>query len=177
LCTANLCRSPIAEALFKTAVAQRNLPVDVSSAGFMEAGQESPPEVGAVLSQRGVTFPRHVSRKVSMSELARADLIIGMERSNVREAVVLDPAIWPRTFTLKELARRGTIAPTRVPGQSLDAWLARLGAGRSRAELQGASSIDDVADPYGNTILAYQATLTELDGLIRQVVELIWPSA
>jgi hypothetical protein len=99
-----------------------------------------------------------------------------MERSHVREAVVLDPPIWQRTFTLKELVRRGLAAHPRAPEESLEAWLARIHAERDRRDLFGASSIDDVADPFGKKISAYEATLTELIGLASHLLELIWPT-
>jgi len=176
LCTANLCRSPIAEAVFKAQLPQRDRLAEVRSAGFLVAGQQSPPEVAAVLSRWGVSPSTHISRKVARSDLAQADLVLCMERSHVREAVVLDPPVWPRTFTLKELVRRGLTAAPRAREESLDAWLARIHSERDRSDLLGASSIDDIADPYGKKIAAYEATLTELVGLVGRLLQLIWPT-
>lgn len=174
LCTANLCRSPIAEAVLRAQLAKGDRRAAVRSAGFLEAGQQSPPEVAAVLGQWGVAVPTHASRMVSRSDLAQADLVLCMERLHVREAVVLDPKIWPRTFTLKEIVRRGSAAPARAAGESLESWLARIHAGRDRSDLLGASSTDDVADPYGKKISAYEATLAELVDLTGRLIEQIW---
>ena len=162
--------------MFKTQLSHSDHLAEVRSAGFLAAGQQSPPEVAVALSRWGVTLPTHTSRKVSRSDLAHADLILCMERAQVREAVVLDPQIWPRTFTLKELVRRGSTAPPRGPAESPDAWLARIHSERDRSEMLGASSIDDLADPYGKKISAYKATLTELVDLSGRLLELIWPT-
>jgi protein-tyrosine phosphatase len=175
LCTANLCRSPIAEAVFTAQLAQRGVPAQVRSAGFLKAGQHSPPEVAEVLGRWGLGFSRRESREVSVADLAQADLILCMERSHVREAVVLNPTSWPRTFTLKELVRRASDTFPRAREESVNAWLARIHAERERSSLLGASPIDDVADPYGKKISAYEATLTELVGLTGRLIERIWP--
>ncbi len=175
MCTANLCRSPIAEAVFTAQLAQRNLPTQVRSAGFLKSGQQSPPEVAEVLGQWGLRLPRHASREVSVADLVQADLVLCMERPHVREAVVLDPSIWPRTFTLKELVRRASTTPRLPPEETVTAWLARIHAERDRRNLLGASPIDDVADPYGKKISDYEATLNELVGLADRLIELMWP--
>ena len=69
--------------------------------------------------------------------------------------------------------RRGFAAPPRAPQENLDAWLARIHAGRHRSDLLGASSIDDVADPYGKNLSAYETTLVELVDLAGRLLELI----
>jgi hypothetical protein len=81
--------------------------------------------------------------------LQRADLVLGMERAHVRHAVLLEPEAWPRTFTLKELVRRGEELGSRPPVESPGAWLARAHEGRDRPDMLGDSLLDDVADPYG----------------------------
>ena len=63
--------------------------------------------------------------------LARADLVLGMERRHVREAVVLLPEIMPKAFTLKELVRRGEEFGARTRGRSLEDWLVDV-AGTAR---------------------------------------------
>jgi protein-tyrosine-phosphatase len=166
----------MAEAVFTAQIAQRHLPTEMRSAGFLKGGQQSPPEVAAVLSRWGLGFAQHVSKEVSVADLVQADLVLCMERSHVREAVVLDPSIWPRTFTLKELVRRASTTSPRAPEERVDAWLTRIHAARDRSNLLGASPVDDVADPYGKKLSAYEATLTELVGLAGRLIALIWPA-
>jgi hypothetical protein len=91
----------------------------------------------------------------------------------VREAVLLSPGCWSRTFTLKDLVRRGEEAGPRRPDQPLAAWLAHLHAGRTRADLLGASVDDDVADPIGRKRGVYEGTATELDDLTARLAKLV----
>jgi hypothetical protein len=100
-----------------------------------------------------------------------------MAREHVREAVVQVPEVWPRTFTLKELVRRGRRVGPRRSGQPVEAWLAEAHAGRTTRELMGGSSEDDVADPIGQPRRAFETMVTDLDELVRQLVWLVWGEA
>lgn len=127
-----------------------------------------------VLARRGLDLSTHRSRVMSRRELGSADLVLGMAREHVREAVVLAPGIWPRTFTLKELVRRGEGIGARRPDQSHADWLAQVGSGRTTAELMGRSAEDDVADPYGLSLPSYERMIGELDDYIDRLVALLW---
>lgn len=175
LCTANICRSPIAEALLMSRIARRGLPATVTSAGLLAGGRQSPPEVVTVLASWGLDVSEHVSRQMTRTDLERADLVVGMERAHVREAVVLLPSAWPRTFTLKELVRRGAEAGARGQQEDFDAWLVRVHDGRERRDLLGDSPFDDIADPYGGTASDYETTLAEIRGLVTRLLDLLWP--
>ena len=50
------------------------------------------------------------------------------------------------------------------------------GAGRERPDLLGDSLLDDVADPYGGPNSAYEATVSEIEGLVDRLVYLLWPA-
>ncbi len=175
LCTANQCRSPLAGALLAREVARRGLPVDVLSAGFGEAGMPATPPTVAVAGEHGLDLGGHRSRRVNQRLLAGADLVLGMERLHVREAVVLEPAIWRRAFTLRELVRRAETAEARAAGEPLRAWLGSLSAFRERADLMGASPADDVADPTTDLSVDHHVTADELDALVGRLVSLAWP--
>jgi protein-tyrosine phosphatase len=102
-----------------------------------------------------------------------ADLVLGMARQHVREVVLLDPAAWPYSFTLKELVRRGELAGPWARGQSLDEWLAKVAADRTHSEMLGASAADDVADPIGGPRSRFEATAAELSELMAALVSLM----
>ena len=68
-------------------------------------------------------------------------------------------------------ARRGGDVGTRFD-EPLSAWLNRLHAGRTHAELLGESPIDDVADPIGSGRDSYERTATEIAELLDHVIEL-----
>ena len=93
----------------------------------------------------------------------------------VRHAAVLLPEAWPRAFTLRELVRRGGAAGPRVPGEPLGAWVTRASDARTRRDLLGGDTADDVPDPHGGPLAAYYATAAALDQLTRALVTLCWP--
>jgi protein-tyrosine phosphatase len=84
VCTANICRSPVAEKVFATEAARADLPVEAVSAGIgpWRAGEPADPRSVDVLRAHG--YPtEHVARQVGPAELA-ADLIIALDHSHVR---------------------------------------------------------------------------------------------
>jgi len=175
LCTANVCRSVMAQALLSARLAARGVPVPVASAGLAGNGRPPPPEVISVMSARGIDVSGHRSRVVTADDLAAADLILGLAREHVRHAAVLRPDAWPRAFTIRELARRGRQAGARTPGEPLAGWLTRAAGERGRPDLLGSRPADDVADPVGGPLRGYQATAALLDQLTRDLAGLGWP--
>ena len=175
LCSANVCRSVMAQAMLSRRLAEQATPVSLASAGLLDGGRRPPPEVISVMAARGTDVTGHRSRRVTADDVAAADLILGLAREHVRHAVVLVPESWPHAFTLHELLRRGLQAGARVPGEPLGAWLARTASDRSHRDLLGCGPGDDVPDPYGGPLAGYQATASLLDGLIRDLAALGWP--
>ena len=175
VCTANQCRSPLAAAMLRAALEQRGVALPVSSAGLVGDQQPVTEETSDVAQAFGLDLGAHESRRLETGLVRDAALVIGMERRHVREAVVLDPAAWPHTFTLKELVRRGEATGKRATGEALDDWLARVHEGRQRSELLGASLEDDVIDPTGSAFTDHDATARELLDLVGRFVRLAWP--
>jgi len=174
LCSANQCRSPMAEALLTRRLAASPTPAAVRSAGLLQEGEAPPPEVISALAAHGLDISAHRSHRVTAADLTAADLVLGMSREHVRHAVVTAPPTWPRAFTLKELVRRGEEAGPRPPGEPLAEWLARLNEGRDRVGLLGDSPADDVADPMGGPPQAYADTVTLLEGLVARLAGVCW---
>jgi protein-tyrosine phosphatase len=175
VCTANICRSVMAQAMLSARLAAQGTPADVASAGVMAGGQRPPDAVVSVLAARGLDVSGHRSHRVTAADLAAADLVLGLAREHVRQATVLRPDSWPRAFTLRELVRRGRGAGPRAPGDPLAGWLAGAAAGRNRRALLGVDQADDVADPYGGPLSGYQATARLLDELTAELTALCWP--
>ena len=150
----------------------------VHSAGLLDDGLVAPPDAVASLAALGLDTSRHRSRRMNAAMLSKSDLVVGMARQHVQEAVILVPPAWPKTFTLKELVRRAESAGARHPGQPFDEWVAKVHAGRTRTELMGGgSSHDDVADPIGMSRSVYDRTAVEIDRLVSRLVELGWGAA
>jgi len=174
VCTANMCRSPVAAALFRRHAAGLREPVLVGSAGLLDGGHPSPREVLSTMDGLGIDLTEHQSMQVSPEVVSEADVVLGMARRHAREVVLLDPDAWPRTFTLKELVRRGDKLGPRQPGESLHDWLDQLHQGRERMDLVGRSSDDDVSDPLGGPLSAYKASAREIDELVGRFTALLF---
>jgi protein-tyrosine phosphatase len=150
---------------------------NVRSAGLLEGGQPASSHGVDVLSEVGIDLSRHRSQPMTADLLRQADLVLAMAREHVREAVVMAPDTWPRTFTLKELVRRAARVGPRQPSEPVEDWLARVHAGRSTRDLMGRSYDDDVADPIGQPRKAYERMVADLDQLVDQMVWLLWGNA
>ena len=85
--------------------------------------------------------------------------------AHVRELVVLDGDAWTRTFTVKELVRRGREHGPRPYRQYLRGWAAKVSTGRTIRDLLGESVEGDVAYPFGGSDADYRRTVAELDAL------------
>ena len=174
LCTANVCRSPMAAALLSRRLAGLGVQVPVRSAGIIGGGNPPCPEVISVMAWYGIEIASHRSRVACAADLAQASLVLAMARDSLRYAVTTQPGAWPRTFTLKEIVRRGEQIGPRAPGEPLADWLSRAHVGRRRRSLLGESPEDDVADPTGGVLRAYADTASLLDLLLTRLVELGW---
>jgi protein-tyrosine phosphatase len=167
----------MAQAILSSLLTRRAVPAQITSAGLLPGGQPMPREAlaaVAALSNGGPDMSAHRSRALTARDVERADLVLGMAREHVREAVMLVPAAWNWTFTLKELVRRGEAVGSRADGQALGDWLAAVSEGRSRQGLLGAAPADDVADPIGGTPSMFEQTAAEIEDLCRRLIGLLW---
>ncbi len=168
----------MAAALFAAQTRGLTDAVEASSAGLLAEARsvprEVPGEVLEVMAPYGIDLRGHRSRELTAPMVAGADLIMGMGRRHVQEAVLLDPSCWPRAFMLKELVRRGNELGPRLPGQSIGSWIDAVHGDRTRTSLAHRSATDEVADPYGGTLAVYRSTATELGQLVARLVQLLW---
>ncbi len=164
----------MAEAFLRHRLEELAVPAHVHSAGLLDDGRPAAAEGVRLLGRMGLDTSAHRSRRMTAAMLEGADLVLCMAREHVREAVLLSPEAWPRSFTLKEIVRRAERAGPRAADQPFDEWLAKLHAGRTRADLLGSSDDDDVADPIGGGHSVYQGTADEIRDLVDRLVALGW---
>jgi protein-tyrosine phosphatase len=167
----------MAEAILSELVRRRGIDAGIASVGLMPGGVPIPPETQDALRSLHYDSSRlaaHRSRELREADITSADLVLGLARDHVREVVVRVPSAWDRTFTLKELVRRGEAVGPRQPGQELSSWLAAVGLERTRADLLGSSDADDVADPIGGPPSAFEQTAAEIQGLCESLSGLVW---
>ena len=121
----------------------------------------------------GIDLGGHRSRLLTADLLRTdgADLVIAMTREHLRAIIGVDPGAWRRTFTLKELARRGLSTPTGAT--ELETWLAAAGEGRRAADMMRPSNEDDIGDPYGDPYAEHLAMVEEVDQLVTRLVRLL----
>jgi protein-tyrosine phosphatase len=174
VCTANVCRSPMAAAFLDDALHGDGIEAVVTSAGIRPADLPVDPVATAALAEFGLDISGHRPRAVTreMVETDGADLVVTMTREHVRTVAVLERAAWPRTFTLRELVRRAEAVESR--DCSIDAWVAALGAGRRPSAVLGDDPADDIADPYGAGRATVWRTAAELRSLVARLVQR-WP--
>ncbi len=169
----------MAAALFAERTALLSDPVEVSSAGTRATGELAdravPPEVLEVMAPFGIDLSAHRSRELVQPLVEGADLIIGMSRRHVQEAILLDPPSWPKSFMLKELVRRGEELGPRRADQGVRSWIDLAHGGRTRESLVDRSRADDIADPIGRPVAEYRATAAELADLTTRLASLLWP--
>src|SRR6266581_5721663 len=102
VCTGNICRSPMAEGLFRHVVKGRN-DFRVLSAG-VGAVDGLPPSEHAVraLRELGIDISRQRSRMLTADLVQQADYIFGMTHSHVDAITLLYPQASEKTFLLRE---------------------------------------------------------------------------
>jgi protein-tyrosine-phosphatase len=169
VCTANQCRSPLAEHQLRHALAAAGLDWTVESGGFYaRTGEPLDPDVGAVLTELNVAVqPGWVSRRLDAGMIERADLVLTAERAHRAAVVTLVPSAVNRTFTLLEFARMlptdaGTGATT--PAQLIRAAEAdRVFAGPTRDS-------DDLADPINQGRQKFRACAAEISRAVDRIV-------
>jgi len=162
ICTANVCRSPVAEALVRNAAADAGALVHVSSAGFLSQGEQATPVVAEILGERGVDISSHRSRTVTAEMIEDADLVVAMERRHVRDLALLSEPAIGRIDTLGGLVVRLRSATGDSPADRI----AAATAPREAVDMLGHGD-DEVDDPYGKSKRVNRETadrLTELSG-------------
>ena len=93
VCHANICRSPMAEAMFKADTKVRAAGIVMHSAGlFAKPGREADATVKSILLERNVDVGEHRSRLLTGDMIGFAQLILVMEDEQVREIVRREPS-------------------------------------------------------------------------------------
>jgi glycine hydroxymethyltransferase len=102
VCTGNVCRSPMAEGLFRHAV-KGNGEYRVLSAGVGAVdGQPPSPHAVRALKELGIDISRQRSRMLTGEVVQQADYIFGMTHGHVDAITLLFPHAAEKTFLLRE---------------------------------------------------------------------------
>ncbi|MEW6635231.1 MAG: low molecular weight protein arginine phosphatase [Actinomycetota bacterium] len=143
VCTANVCRSPMAEAIFNTLAEDARLPLRAESAGLHALrGELMAGDARAVLAELGIRTREHRARQLEARMLEDAALVLTMNTQHAAEIrrIFGDPDY--KVFTLPEYAGGGT-------GQK------------------------EISDPYGHTRTAFRASARQIVEYVDMLVTIL----
>jgi protein-tyrosine-phosphatase len=173
VCTGNICRSPMAEALLRARLAARGLSAHVQSAGTLAWGGPATGSAALAMRELGLAIDGHLSRQLTDDLVMGADLVLGMTREHVWRVARAERDAQSRSFLVGELARLGPAAGARARDESVRTWAARVAALRPGGLVGRAG--DEVEDPVGEPIGVYRATASRLDRDLERIASLLAP--
>jgi protein-tyrosine-phosphatase len=173
VCTANVCRSPMAEAMLRHHLHKRGVDAAVASAGTQAHRHQLgvDPLSVATMQAWDIDISGHQPQPVTDALLDQHHLVVTMTREQLRELAVIDDGALQRSFTLVEAVR--LLPPRPLAAPAFDAWLAHLRSGRTIGSvgLDDDGARDDIGDPYRLPLAAHQACgddLYQLTGRLAQ---------
>lgn len=96
VCLGNICRSPLAEGVFRSVIEARGFGdqvlVDSAGTGGWHQGSAPDPRSIAIAARHGIDIAGQKARKFRSDDFERFDLILGMDRSNIDDLRALAPA-------------------------------------------------------------------------------------
>lgn len=179
VCTGNICRSPLAEAVLAERLA--DLEVRVHSAGTQAlVGYSMPSEARALAERNGVAPARaaaHKARLLTEALMHDADLVLTMTSQHTTAALQLAPRRLHRTFTVREFARLaaslddGVLRSVgRASGNARSRFNALVQAVSDQRGVAGrATGDEDVIDPYRQSADVYAQSEAQLIPALAQV--------
>jgi len=129
VCTANICRSPMAAGLAQAAADRRHLPVEIRSAGIL--GIEGKPAAAnsvAACREVGVDISAHRSRGVTDDDVQWADAVLVMELRHQRKLHQRHPELDGRVLLL------GTFGGQQEVADPIGGWMWRFRRTRTLLE-------------------------------------------
>ena len=168
MCTGNLCRSPMAEGLFRVALDRRACrDVDVESSGTWAYVGSPPTSEGVeVVGRLGGDISMLESRPLDRAQVDDADVVVAMTSVHLREIAETAPGSEHKTYLIKELAE---IDPPLQPSGGL----AALAAGR-RPPWRRALDLDD---PIGLPLAAYERCARQISEGVELLADVLCGAA
>lgn len=183
VCTGNICRSPMAEQIFRELSAKAKLPIKVTSAGVMAmTGDPMTPESAQAMKDRSYSPVSHIAKDVTTELLAEAELIICMTLEHRSEIARVLPRASKYSFTFDELARLVSYLShdpeysgefQKKQGETRAKFIRRALA--SAALLRGmvptGEDPRDIVDPYGESLEIYAQVAENIDVMSQVVID------
>ena len=116
VCHGNICRSVMAEFIFKDMVSKADLAdefgIDSAATSREEIGNDIYPPAKRKLTEKGIPFGRHYARRVTAKDYDNYDYIILMDDENTRhiKRIIPDDPEGKISLLLPWAGRRGSVA-------------------------------------------------------------------
>jgi len=143
VCTGNTCRSPMAEALFRSILEAEGYDneYECSSAGvYAFEGDSSTVEAIETMKKYGLDISEHYARILDYEMIQNAYIILTMTKDHKRMILDVYPEAADKVFTLKEFA-----------GYTEDDW--------------------DISDPFGFDVDIYEACAEEIETVLLKILD------
>ncbi|GAA3558462.1 hypothetical protein GCM10022419_043850 [Nonomuraea rosea] len=165
VCTANICRSAMAEVIAKAMLRSAAFPVATESAGVRAmTGHPMAPHAISALGKLGLDGRAHRARPLDLGLVRSANLLLTMEAGHAAVAIGLDPEAARKTFTLPEFAGLAAGAGhRRYRSDTAERARAIVESAAERRERRRAL---EVYDPYGGPPEGYDACVKTLGGAL-----------
>lgn len=173
VCTANICRSPMAAGLFtKAAHAHGASDALAASGGFLKEGRKVHDHVSSVLGERGIDVSRKRSQRLSDEVVGPADVILTMTSEHARRVVSQHPRSIGQVYTLRHF---GSIVTPRRDHDTTREWLDSINLSNRRTYL-GDDVLLDITDPVGHPLKTFEGLATELENTIAWILDCAFPA-
>lgn len=182
VCTANRCRSPMAEHLARRSLKKRHIPAEVSSVGRLKGGLGATPGAAEAMARRKLDLSNHVSAQLGPEVLDDAHLVLVMERGHLSDVYQTQPDAIDHAFTLGEfpsllrtIKRDPSLMSTASPFEGARQRIALANQARDPVRILVDDESSDVADPMGRWALHYRRTAKQLASLIDASLNGLFP--
>ncbi len=154
VCTANICRSPLAEGLLQMQVAALDLTVRSAGTRALVGHPPIPESVDYLRRRTGVTL-EHRGTPLTPQLVHGSGVVLAMTERQRAEVVRLVPGALRRVFTLRQFVRLSPHLPDGAAYQGVDELAEAVARCRALAgpPLEGE---DDITDPYGGAPELYE---------------------
>ena len=104
ICLGNICRSPLAEGVFRNETKKRGLAdqlnIDSAGTGGWHIGNPPDPRSIKTAASHGIDINHQVCRRLTSDDFSRFDLILAMDQANITNAKPLNKGNGPAQLSL-----------------------------------------------------------------------------